>query len=76
MKCILSQCEAFIQAVLLMSIFEQRLSLQMFQNAGGSLKVLYALQRVLIGALEGVPRAKRMKNFGLFTSGVQKHSLK
>ena len=39
--------QAFIQAVLLMSVFEQRLSVQVLLNPGGSLKVLYtALQQV------------------------------
>ena len=61
--------QAFIQAVLLMSIFEQRLSFRMLKNKGGCLKLLYIPQWVHSRTQVEVHGVKPLKNFGLFTSG-------
>ena len=63
--------QAFIQAVSLMTVFEQKLSFGMFRNTGGCLKVIQVLQRTHGGALEGVQGVNSLKKFGIFTSGGQ-----
>ena len=68
--------QTFTQAVLPMPAFEQRLSFQMLQKAGGGLRVRQAPQLVYGRALVVVQGAKTLKNVGLFTSGRQINSLK
>ena len=63
--------QAFIQALLLMPIFEQRLSFQMLQHADRGLEALQAPEWVHDRALK-----TPLKNFGFFTCGRQINSLK
>ena len=71
-----SYIQAFIQAFLLMSVYEQRLSFPMLQNAGGGLEVLQSHQRVHGRASVRIHGIKPLKNVALFTSGGQINSLK
>ena len=57
--------QAFIQAVLLMLVFEQRLSFRKLKNADGGLKVLQAPQRAHDKAPGGGSRGKAPENFGI-----------
>ena len=68
--------QAFILTVLLMPTFEERLSFQMLQNAGGGLRVLQALHLVYGRVLVVVKGVKTLKNVDLFTFGRQINSLK
>ena len=60
----MKESQAFIQAVLLMSIFEQRLIFRMLQNAGEGLQ---GLQQGHGGALmEGIEGGKASEKFCFF----------
>ena len=61
--------QAFIQVVLLMSVFKQRLSFSNIINADGVLQVLQGPQRFYGETLVGVHGVKLIKYFDLFTSG-------
>ena len=68
--------QAFNQAILLISVFQQRLSFPMLQNAGGDREMLQSPQRVHGRALVRIYGVKPLKNVPLFTSGGQINSLK
>ena len=78
--------QAFIQAVLLMSVFEQRSSFQMFYFMTNNHEVIEKFRWVSGGtvssavhswwSLGGVLEVKALKNFRLFTLGGQLNGLK
>ena len=59
--------QAFIQAVLLMLVFEQRLSFRKLKNADGGLKVLQAPQRAHDKAPVGVRGVKPLKILAFYS---------
>ena len=63
----MKESQEFIQAVLLMSIYEQRLIFRMLQNASEGLEVLQGLQRGHGGALMvGIQGEKTPEKFWFF----------
>ena len=58
--------QAFIQTVLLMPVFEQRLDFRKLQNIRGGLEMLKAPQGVHGGILVRVQRGKSPETFGSF----------